>query len=870
MALISVAPAKVQEGPAGGIRTLYFLVSLSAPVEQDVRVDYATADGSGNNLATAGQDYTAIASGTLTVRAGQTQGIIAVEVLGDAVKEASESFNLVLSNPVGAGFVKGTTLTAKGTIEDPSPTLTVAAVKIAEGPSDGNRTLIVPVTLSAPAQQDVVVHYASADSASANAATAGIDYQAVSGSLTIRAGQTAGAIAVNILGDGVKEANESFNLVFSDPLGAGFAKGDSLTAAVTIQDNAPLISVAAANVVEGVDGASSDLVFTVALSAPAQQTVTVDYATADGSGANPATAGSDYIPELSGRLTILEGRSAGYITVAIPGDAVREASENFKLILSSPVGAGFTKGDTLTATGTIVDPSPTLTVTPAKLLEGGSGDSRTMLFAVTLSVPALQDVSVSYSTQESGLAKAATAGEDFLSVNGAKLTIPAGQSAGYIPVTILGDNVQEANEVFNLVLTDPVGAGFSKGSSLTAVGTILDDESVPVTPKADFVLTPAKASERGFDGAAPHVEFPVILSAPADTTVKVKFKTVDGTGSNPALAGKDYVAATGELVFQPGETLKYVDVDILRDRLKETDESFSLNLYDARGAGLDTTPTLTATGTIVDDEPTLSVVAPDIREGNRGDINVLQIPVTLSAPAGNPVTVRYHTADGTGDGRATAGKDYQAISGTLRFDPGETTAYVYVTVLGDNIKEAAEHFDLILNRPKGAGFSSGTSLKVSPTLFDNEPVISATGAKVEEGNLGDFVALRFPVTLSEPTSIPVTVRYKAVPIDGPATATPGKDFFDPTGKVTFAPGETLAYITMAVESGHRFEPDESFDLVLFRPRGAGFADGSTLTVQGTISNDEPTITAVPATFGEGNLGDTGDMRFAVFLSHPYS
>lgn len=869
MALISIAPAQIREGPVGTSRTLYFLVSLSAPVEQEVKVDYATADATGKDLATAGADYTALTGGSLTLRAGQTQGVIAVEILGDATKEATEIFNLVLTNPVGAGFAKGTTLTAKGSIEDPSPTLSVAAMKIAESQSGATRSLIVPVTLSAPATQDVVVQYASADATAANGATADTDYQALSGSLTIPAGETAGAVVVTVLGDANKEPDEVFNLVFSNPQGAGFVKGTTLTAPITIRDEAPQITVAAGAALEGPDGTGTNLVFTVALSSPALQDVTLEYATRDGSGANAASAGIDYLPIDAGTLTILQGRTAGYITVQIAGDAVREASETFDLVLSNPVGAGFAKGATFTASGTVVDPSPSLSVSPAKLLEGSTGDTRSMLFAVTLSAPAPQDVTVSYATQDSNAANAATAGTDYRAVSTSQLTIPAGQSAGYIAVDILGDAIQESNEVFNLVVSDPLGAGFSKGSSVTVTGTIQDDESLSGPPKAEFVLTPAKASERTYGGSPARVHFPVILSNPAGTPVKVKYKTVDGTGTSPALAGKDYVAATGELIFQPGETLKYIDVELLRDRLKEADESFSLTLFDARGAGLTTVPKLTVTGTIIDDEPTLSVTSHDIREGNRGDINVLEIPVTLSAAAANPVLVHYRTTDGTGVDRATAGKDYQAISGTLRFDPGETTAYIYVTVLGDNVKEASEHFDLILNRPKGAGFVNGTSVTVSPTIVDNEPLISGSGATVLEGNIGDSVVMRFPLTLSAPAEVPVTVRYKTLPTADADSATPGKDFFDMTGRVTFAPGETVAYANLPVQSGHRFEADESFDLVWFGAKGAGFADGNTLTVKGTIVNDEPTLTILPASLGEGDFGDTGDLRFAVFLSEPY-
>lgn len=66
--------------------------------------------------------------------------------------------------------------------------------------------------------------------------------------------------------------------------------------------------------------------------------------------------------------------------------------------------------------------------------------------------------------------------------------------------------------------------------------------------------------------------------------------------------------------------------------------------------------------------------------------------VALLAPATQTVTVDYRTADGS----AHAGLDYTATSGTLTFQPGETSKTLAVTVLSDRQAEPDETFSLLL------------------------------------------------------------------------------------------------------------------------------------------------------------------------------
>ena len=80
--------------------TFLFQVTLTPTLDDNVTVDFATADGS-ENPAIAGSDYVAT-SGTLSIPGGSSGGWVAVEVLCDAVAELDEDFIVELSNPFNA------------------------------------------------------------------------------------------------------------------------------------------------------------------------------------------------------------------------------------------------------------------------------------------------------------------------------------------------------------------------------------------------------------------------------------------------------------------------------------------------------------------------------------------------------------------------------------------------------------------------------------------------------------------------------------------------------------------------------------------------------------------------------------------------
>jgi beta-glucanase (GH16 family) len=83
--------------------TATFKVSMSRAFEQAVTVDFATADGT----AGAPSDYIA-KTGTVTIPAKSTEVSIDITVVGDTLKEADETFSVVLSNPKNATIATGT------------------------------------------------------------------------------------------------------------------------------------------------------------------------------------------------------------------------------------------------------------------------------------------------------------------------------------------------------------------------------------------------------------------------------------------------------------------------------------------------------------------------------------------------------------------------------------------------------------------------------------------------------------------------------------------------------------------------------------------------------------------------------------------
>ena len=603
----------------------------------------------------------------------------------------------------------------------------------------------------------------------------------------------------------------------------------------------PKLSIQDTPVVEG-----NTAEFRVRLTPSSEQTVTVDFATADVT----AEAGTDYTAQ-SDTLTFRAGQTIKRIFVPTTDDRFHEPEERFRVTLSNPSGA--TLADA-TGEGRISDNDrPELSIGSASVEEGN-----TARFEVRLAPPSEQTVTVAYATMN----VTAEAGTDYTARSGT-LTFSARQTMMTISVPTTDDTERESDEHFRVTLSNPSGATLNDA---TGEGTIFDNDGGPTMP--ELSIGDASVEEGGM------ARFEVRLAPSNDQTVTVAYSTTDGT----AAAGTDYTAQSDTLTFPASQTAvtMTISVQTTDDDEQESDERFMVILSSPSGATLNDD---TGEGTIIDNDgdggggngggnggggggggggsddgdgdgsrdvgelPTLSIDDATVVEGD-----LAKFEVTLSEAATAVVMVDYSTVDGT----AVARSDYTTTSGTLSFEQGEERKTILVPTVQDATAEETEVFTMQLSSPSGATVGNGTG---TGTITDDDepPMLTIDDAPpVDEGDAAAFV-----VRLSAASGLAVTVSYRTV--DGTAVA--GSDYKSASGELRFEPGEAARTVTVETLADELAEDTEQFTVELSAPLGATVADG---VGEGTISDDddapELSIDDVPAV----SEGETAE--FTVRLS----
>ncbi len=386
-----------------------------------------------------------------------------------------------------------------------------------------------------------------------------------------------------------------------------------------------------------------------------------------------------------------------------------------------------------------------------------------------------------------------------------------------------GDADTGANDLQNspVVVTAAVAAG-----QLTALTTLNS------TPNTSFLIDFYSGGTLDSTGGSEGRTFVGTALATTDANGNATFTPAFAS----ALTGTQYLTATATTVAGS----PYGDTS-----------QFSPPVQVSIATPTPTTPTATPT-------PTVSVGNVTQAEGNTGT-TTFAFPVTLSAAAATPVTVQYATADGTA---TVADDDYVAAAGTLTIPAGSTTGTIDVTVVGDTKFEADETFTVTLSSPAGATLAAAAA---TGTIVNDDAAPTATIGNVTlpEGNTGT-TAFNFPVTLSAVSGLPAVVGY--VTVDGTAT-TADDDYQAATGQLVIPAGQTTGTITILVNGDTKFEPNETFSVVVSAISGMTFAPASVGV--GTILNDDPAPTP-PPTLSIGNealaASPTGLTSFDFFVT----
>lgn len=178
---------------------------------------------------------------------------------------------------------------------------------------------------------------------------------------------------------------------------------------------------------------------------------------------------------------------------------------------------------------------------------------------------------------------------------------------------------------------------------------------------------------------------------------------------------------TGTISFADGQTTATVTINVAGDVTVETNETFFVNLTAPTGGA--TIGDAQGIGTINnDDSPpvgTLSINDVAVVEGNAGTTNLI-FTVTRSAGSFGAVGATWTVANGTTNAADFSG----ALSGTVSFADGETTATITVAVAGDTAFETNETFTVNLSSPTGGATITDISGAGTVTNDDAAPAIA--------------------------------------------------------------------------------------------------------------------------------------------------
>ena len=810
--------------------TLDFEVTLDPAQAFAVRVDYATATADGT--ATAGEDYRETA-GVLEIPPGETRATVPVRIPADGAGDGPELFELRLGSATAATVADGA---ATGTILMPGPSTppVIERIGMASTPrlsSKGttNRdtygegeTIRIEVRFDQPVVVEGEPTFAL-EVGNPCLAVCEAYYESGSGTNTLVFAYL--VLEVDIDRNGVAIRGNPIEVVSGDSIrnaadqdarlsskGKGTQRGHKTDGS---RAAGPHLSVEDAEAHE----ADGEMEFTVRLEPHGLGIVTVDYATADGTGSKAARAGSDYT-ETSGTLTFNPLETERTVTVPIIDDTEPDDGETFTLTLSNPDGATLRSGDG-EATGTIrnSEPQEALTASFEGLPAAHAGAD-----AFTFRVAFSENIGISYRSLR----------EDAFTVTGGRVTH--------------GERVDDRRDLFEMTV-EPDGGGavtvtLPAGRECAVSGAICTKgetrRPLTNTPAATVAGPAAETGPAGL--TASFEDMPAAHAGAGAFTFRVAFS--ENIGISYRSLREDAFTVTG------GRVTRGKRVDDRRDLFEMTVEP------DGGGAVTVTLPAgreCAVSGAIctkgetrrqLTNAPTATVAGPVV------------------APAVEPLTAAFEGIPAEHDGQ-TAFTLRIAFSETLRMSGRRLRANVVAVAGGRATKAGRVHgrkdlwkltvrpdslADVTVTLAAGAVCDSsgavctadGRALSNTISTVVKGPVtVSVADARAREG---EDETLDFAVTLSRAASGTVAVAYATA--DGSARA--GLDYTARKGQLSFAPGETEKTLSVPVLDDTHDEGAETMQLRLPAASGALIADGE---ATGTIVNSDPLQRAWLARFG---------------------
>jgi hypothetical protein len=602
-----------------------FTISRVGDAAQALTVNVVAPIGT----ATSATDYTltpALVAGslgfsTITIPAGSNSIVVTITPINDTLVEGPETVTLQLGPGIGYlldGIAQSTVVIDDDDTTLPKVSLAVGEAKTVEGSS-------VPATIAfsrtGPTTGALAVAYSVGGTA-----TSGSDFVPLSGVFTIPPGASAASLSITSVNDSVSEPLETVvvrlgtSVAFiSDPV------ANSATVSI-VDDDVQVVTVVATDAVAterdlSSPGAVADTAtFLVTRSGDISQPLIVYYATSGTNSGTTATAlhGIDY-EALPGVLVIPAGQVSGAITIIPRWDGLGEGPESVTLQL----GAGPTNyrlGSPNTATITINDagdPPYVEVLGIDNAVEGGAVGH----FRFSLKGSAPGSVVVNYTVSGT-----ATTGVDFTALSGSVTLTGSGLNTVDVNVTAINDGVAEDLETITVTIT-PSASYQVFGPSSSATIWLFDAQTPTLFVDANNTSYPPSFAENSTGGT-----FYISRTGSTASSLAVNY-TMSGTAVN----GVDYQLLSGTTTIPAGALGVDIQVTPINDALAEGTETITLSLAPgAYGRGPSATYYLTD-----DETPAVAVAFQSTSASAMESAGTVNIPVTLSALSGAPVSVEY-------------------------------------------------------------------------------------------------------------------------------------------------------------------------------------------------------------------------------------
>jgi hypothetical protein len=802
------------------------------------------------------------------IPAGVSTYAIPVTIVNDGLYSPDRTFRLKLRR-VSLGGVGGqdtTTVTIRNT--NLPPTISVNNASASEG-----SPVVFTVSLSNPSDIPACFNWTTADSTG----KAGKDYTANSGSgVCIQPGSTTATLPVNTIADSIFEPTEYFYVLLHPVSGIKQAGSDTVGVGSILNANPrPALYIRDTFVVRPKSGTTT-MEFVVSLLdsatrsklTPSGVATTFNWSTVPGT----ALADTDFAMA-SGTDNIPAGSVTDTIRIQVEGDPRYNPPLTFTVDLVLPAMVSSSASRPV-GTGTIYSAigRPIVSVSPDSVTEGDSG-RKAFPFAATLldsadgKTPVVSRVPISF--QWGTVDGTALRNVDYVPSAGDSAVVPAGSSQTFfVPDSILGNLIHQTNRTFALQVTtsDPN----AQGGVRSTTGTILDDDPAPLV-----FIDSATAIRDTILGSQTPIYFHVHLVDPrthlpttSGLPVTFTYQTANGT----AVAGLDYVAASGTATIPAGVGIDSFAVQILGDNRFVPTNSFQAVLGGLSGG---TFGQNIGVGTIQGGarKPVLSLRGTSIvRPKADGALAPLPFAYYLTDPlTGLQVQTRAKVFFywSTFDSSAKANIDYKPVDSLYAFlAPSLLNDSLYVSVIGSSSYVPPRELGVRLSLTDTTWVSSlSTNWTAMGWILDlYTPAGSfVTGDTTVPENLPGGVVqvvVHLSGKVGQQVSLPVAVDPAST------TAKRGTNFQLLDSVAVFPSGDTLDTIRLKVMPDNVYSDTlrVRLDLGPDQTSGIGVVNPSAITV--SIANtDAPPSLSFQDTLVQVREGDT-TLSVVLLLDRP--